>query len=66
MIVKDFYTTREDGVKLYRTYSNAGYYIKQVETGAIYEEAVDIEGSVYTYQETDKLIPVEVEKQEEQ
>lgn len=62
MIVKEFYKTREDGVNLYRTYSDTNHYIKQVQTGAIYSEAVDVETSKYTYKETSKLIEVEEEK----
>ena len=53
MIIKEFYKTRNDGVNLYRMYSNESCYIKQNETGNIYEEAIDIENSLYTYQETD-------------
>ena len=56
MIVKEFYRKREDGVNLYRSYSDAGFYIKQVETGIEYEEAIDVENAHYTYEETDKLI----------
>lgn len=56
MIVTEFYTTREDGVKLYRTYSDEGKVILQNETGVKYEEAIDVEGSEYTYTETDELI----------
>ena len=59
MIKKQFYTTREDGVNLYKSYSDAGFYIKQVETGVEYSEAIDVENAPYTYVETDKLIPVE-------
>jgi hypothetical protein len=55
MIITEFYTTREDGVNLYRTYSDAGLYIRQ-ETGAEYAEAVDVEGSEYIYTETDRPI----------
>ena len=56
MIVREFYKTRNDGVKLYRTYSDSGLFIKQNETGTIYDEAIDIEGSSYTYSETkDKI-----------
>ena len=51
MIVKEEYKTRADGVKLYRTYSDLGIQILQVETGRIYDEAVDIEGAPYTYEE---------------
>ena len=58
MIKTEFYTTRPDGVKLYRTYSDSGFYIEQ-NTGAVYSEAIDIENSGYTYAETDTPIPDE-------
>lgn len=57
MIMTEFYKTREDGVALYRTYSDAGMMIRQ-ETGNLYDEAVDIENQ-HTYTETD--MPVEDE-----
>ena len=41
MIIREHYKTRSDGVELYRTYSDAGYLIRQVETGAGYSEASD-------------------------
>lgn len=56
MIVKEFYKTREDGVNLYRSYSDQGFYLLQNETGVEYSEAVDVESSKYTYTETDKPI----------
>ena len=56
MIVREFYTTREDGVNLYRTYSNIGNYIKQLPTEVVYSEAIDVEGAPYTYEETDVKI----------
>ena len=56
MIVREHYKTRPDGVELYRTYSDAGYLIRQAETGAEYDEAIDIDGTPYTYPETDKLV----------
>ena len=56
MIRKEFYITREDGVNLYRTYSDEGYKIKQVQTGAIYDEAIDVESAKYTYIETEEKI----------
>ena len=64
MIRKVFYETREDGVNLYRTYSDEGFKIKQKQTGAIYDEAVDVENAPYTYSETKELIPVVEEEQE--
>lgn len=63
MIVKEFYRTREDGVNLYRTYSDENYKIRQIETGIIYDEAIDVETSTYTYEETDEPI---VENTEEE
>lgn len=55
MIVREHYKTRTDGVELYKTYSDAGYLIRQVETGTEYAEAIDVDGAPYTYTETDKL-----------
>lgn len=55
-IIKELYRTREDGVKLYRTYSNAGYKIKKIGTDEVYEEAIDVEGATYEYEETTELI----------
>lgn len=60
MIVTEFYNTRKDGVNLYKTYSDKNLYIKQIETGAEYSEAIDIEGAGYTYEETDTLIEEEL------
>lgn len=57
MIVREFYKTREDGVNLYRTYSDTNHYIKQMETGNVYSEAVDVEDAPYTYEETDNPLP---------
>ena len=62
MIKTEFYRMREDGVRLVRTYSDAGYYIRQDGTGAEYDEAVDPEGAGRTYTETDK--PVETDETE--
>ena len=57
MIVREFYRTRKDGVSLYRTYSDAGYLIRQTQTGAEYAEAVDVTDAPYTYTETETKIP---------
>lgn len=56
MIVREFYRLREDGVKLYRTHSDSNVHIRQVETGAEYSEAIDVEDAPYTYEETDTPI----------
>ena len=48
-IVKEQFKTRNDGVNLYRIYSDIGMQILQVETGNVYDEAIDVEGAPYTY-----------------
>lgn len=70
MIKTEFFMKRNDNVILVKTYSTENKYIKQVETGLEYDEAVDIGEKVgedykptkYTYVETDKEIKVETEK----
>ena len=56
MIVKEFYRTRKDNIKLYRIYSDENLYIKKVGTEEIYDEAIDVEDSNYEYEETDTKI----------
>lgn len=65
MIVTEFYGTRKDGVNLYKTYSDKNVYIRQVETGNEYSEAIDIEGAGYTYEETEKVIEDDYELTEQ-
>lgn len=65
MIVKEFYQTRDDNVNLYRTYSDSNRYIKQEQTNAVYDEAIDVEDAPYTYIETEDLIPMPEPTQEE-
>lgn len=55
MIVTEFYMTRRDGVKLYRSYSDDGFYIER--DGEMYEEAIDPEGVERTYNETTEPVP---------
>lgn len=62
MLRKEFYRTREDGVNLYRTYSDESFMIRQNETGDLYDEAIDVEDAPYTYTEID--IPIEEEENE--
>ena len=64
MIKKEYYETRFDGVKLYRTYSDTDHYIRQVESGNIYSEAIDVEGAPYTYEETEEQIEILTDKSE--
>ena len=63
MIVQEFYITRDDGVDLYRTYSDSRFFIIQNETGAKYEEAIDVAPVRFTYSETNELIPIEPEEE---
>ena len=58
MIIKEFYRTRNDGVNLYRTFSDEQKKILQNETGTVYSVAIDVENAPYTYSETDE--PIEV------
>ena len=61
MIVREFYLTRQDGVNLFRTFSDNNKYIRKVGTNEEYSEAIDIEDAPYEYEETDK----EIEQYEE-
>ena len=56
MIIREYYTTRKDGVNLYRTYSDNKVMIRKVGTDEIYDEAIDIETAPYVYEETDQPI----------
>ena len=69
MIITEYYKTREDGVKLNLTYSDKGVKIKKViktwngkkyATSQVYDEAIDVEGAPYEYEETD--IPIDKER----
>ena len=46
----------DEGTRI-RHYSETGMCIKQVETGIIYDDAIDIVPCAYTYEETN--IPIE-------
>lgn len=53
----------EEGTRV-RHYSDIGNYIEQIETGIIYEDAVDVIPCKYTYRETDE--PIEPEEPNEE
>lgn len=55
-IVNELFETREDGVKLYRTYSNENKFIRKIGTNEFYTEAVDVEDTPYKYVETNEVI----------
>ena len=61
-IVTEYYKTRGDGVRLVRTYSDQGFTIRQKQTGNLYDEAIDVEGAPYTYEETDQVIEISAEE----
>lgn len=63
-MIKNEKMTRDDGVKLIRTYSSRGMKIRQIETGIVYDEAIDLEDSGFTYEETDIKIESEVTENE--
>jgi hypothetical protein len=60
MIKREFYRTREDGINLYRTYSDDNFKIIKVGTEEIYDEAIDVEDSSYTYEETTTPIEIDI------
>ena len=57
MIVREFYRTRNDGVNLYRTYSDAGLSLIRND-GVEYDEAIDVEDASYTYTESTNKVEV--------
>ena len=56
MIIREFYITRKDGVNLYKKYSDKGVYIIKQGTDEKYDEAIDVENTNYTYEETEEII----------
>lgn len=55
-IIKEYYKTRDDDVYLFRTYSDKGLQIRKVGTDEVYDEAIDIEGVPFEYEETEEKI----------
>lgn len=64
MIKRELYTTFEDGTRLFRTYSDIRKKLIQVDTGIVYDEAIDIENTPHTYIESDEYIDDEVTEEE--
>ena len=58
-IVKEFYKTRNDGINLYKIYSNEGYIIHKLNTEEYYSEAIDVENTPFEYEETEEKIETE-------
>ena len=57
MIVRKYYKTRKDKVKLYKTYSDNNKIIHKIGTDEEYDIAIDVENAPFEYEETDKDIP---------
>ena len=64
MIVKEYFATREDGVNLFKSYSDLEVMIRKKDTEELYDSAIDVENSTFVYEETD--IPIEHEDVPEQ
>lgn len=56
MIILENFGTRKDGVRLVRRYSDKGVMIQKVGTDELYNEAIDLEGAAFLYEETGKQI----------
>lgn len=63
MIKKEYFGTRKDGASLYRVYSDCGLRLRQIETGEVYDEAIDIDHAPYTYTETTEVIGSDSERE---
>ena len=57
MIIPEFYKKRDDGIDLYQRKSTLNVKLLQVETGAMYDDPIDIDPCPYTYKETN--IPID-------
>lgn len=55
-----------NGTEFIKTYSDAGFAIRQIETGNIYGEAIDLAIYPKEYEETDELIEIEPEDMEDE
>lgn len=63
MIKEDFFTINT--INFIKHYSDSGFKIRQVETGALYDEANDVVPCRYTYEETNiPIIEEEVENEQ--
>lgn len=58
MIKKEVYMTREDGVQLFRTFSDTDHLIRKVADGATYGDAIDVSEDE-EYEEVDGYIELE-------
>jgi len=63
MVITEFYRTRDDGVNLYRTYSDSNKMLVRND-GVEFSEAIDIEGCEHTYTESEKDIDIGYDPEE--
>lgn len=73
MVIKQFYNIRDDGVLLYKSFSDRGVKIqkvvvtwngKRIPKNEFYDEAIDVENAPYEYVETEQEVE-NTEKQEQ-
>ena len=58
MVKKEYFRTRQDGVRLFKSYSDQNLYIQKVGTEEVYSEAIDVENAPFEYVETDIIIKI--------
>jgi hypothetical protein len=66
MIVREFYTQREDGVDLFKIYSDKNLKIQKVGTSEVYDVAVDVSTAPWHYIETQAPILEDILAEETQ
>lgn len=64
MIIQEEFQLEEDGWVLVKTYSDQGMKIMQLETGVLYDEAIDPKFTNREYEETN--IPIETPESEDE
>ena len=62
-VIREYYMTRNDGVKIFRSYSDKDVYIRKEGTDLTDVEMYDVEDAHFVYVETDA--PIEEESQTE-
>lgn len=65
MIITEFLEQRNDGVNLFKTYSNQNVKIQKVGTTEIYDIAIDVENVSWNYMETEQPIDTNIFKDEQ-
>lgn len=62
-VIREYYMTRNDGVKIFRSYSDKDVYIRKEGTDLTGVEMYDVEDTHFVYVETDT--PIETEEPNE-